>query len=103
MADKQTNAPVASALPVPSNQCMQHAFRLSMSDDKPIMTDYWQTSHNKTSLIGVRANGDKMLVKNADEYTSPIDKIFKVENEFIISTENSLYIVSASISSKRIT
>jgi hypothetical protein len=40
--------------------------------------------------------------KSEDEYTSPISKIYKVENEYIIVTENSLYLVSANISTKRI-
>ena len=43
-----------------------------------------------------------MLVKSEEEYTSPISKIFKVETEFIIMIENSIYIVSASIKSKKI-
>jgi len=53
-------------------------------------------------LIGVRENGEKLLVKSVDEYTSPIEKIYKVENEYIIVTENSLYIVSNKIATKRI-
>jgi hypothetical protein len=53
-------------------------------------------------LIGVRENGEKLLVKSEDEYTSPIEKIYKVEGEYIIMTENSLYVVSASIQTKRI-
>jgi hypothetical protein len=53
-------------------------------------------------LIGVRENGEKLLVKSEDEYTSPIEKIYKIDSEYIIVTENSLYIVSASISTKRI-
>ena len=38
-----------------------------------------------------------------DEYTSPISKIYKIEGEYIIVTENSLYIVSADISTRKIT
>jgi|SRR6056300_1171792 hypothetical protein len=86
----------------PSNQCMQHAVKIAVVDDKPIMLDYWAPSQEKKVLIGVRENSEKLLVKSEDEYTSPIEKIFKVENEYIIATENSLYIVSASIQTKRI-
>ena len=53
-------------------------------------------------LIGVRENGEKLLVKNEEEYTSPISKIYKVEGEYIIMTENSIYIVSAEIPTKRV-
>jgi hypothetical protein len=64
--------------------------------------DYWTHSHEGKVLIGVRENGEKLLVKSEDEYTSPIEKIYKVESEYIIVTENSLYIVSAKVSTKRI-
>jgi hypothetical protein len=53
-------------------------------------------------LIGVRENGEKLLVKSEDEYTSPVSKIYKVEEEYIIITENSIYLVSANIQTKRI-
>jgi hypothetical protein len=86
----------------PSNQCLQHCAKLAVVDDKPIMMDYWFGSQENSVLIGVRENGEKLLVKSEDEYTSPISKIYKVENEYIIVTENSLYLVSASISTKRI-
>ena len=86
----------------PSNQCLQHCIKIAISDDKPIMMDYWTNSQEDKVLIGIRSNGEKLLVKSEDEYTSPIEKIYKVEGEYIIATENSLYIVSASIKSKRI-
>lgn len=87
---------------LPSQLCMQHVFKLAIVEDKPIMMDYWTSSLDKTVIIGVRENNEKLLVKSADEYTSPIAKIFKVETEYIIVTENSIYIVSADISNKRI-
>lgn len=86
----------------PGNQCLQHAAKLAIVDDRPIMLDYWTDSLDKKVLIGVRQNGEKLLVKSEDEYTSPIEKIFKIENEYITVTENSIYIVSASIPTKRI-
>ena len=66
------------------------------------MLDYWTDSQENKVLIGVRDNGEKLLVKSEEEYTSPIEKIYKVETEYIIVTENSLYLVSAKISTKRI-
>lgn len=86
----------------PSNQCLQHVVKLAVVDDKPIMLDYWTDSQDKKVVIGVRENGEKLLVKSEDEYTSPIEKIYKVETEYIIVTENSLYIVSSAIKTKRI-
>ena len=66
------------------------------------LLDYWLSSCENTVLIGHRDNDEKLLVKNAEEYTSPIAKIYKSENEYIILTENSLYIALASIPTKRI-
>tara|TARA_Y100000591_G_C21825663_1_gene696518 strand:- start:297 stop:587 length:291 start_codon:yes stop_codon:yes gene_type:complete len=86
----------------PSSTCLQHACKLAIVDDKPIMLDYWTDSQESKVLLGVRDNGEKLLVKNEDEYTSPIAKIYKVEENYIILTENSLYIVSAGIQTKRI-
>ena len=85
----------------PSNQCLQHAVKIAIVEDRPIMMDYWTSSVDKSVLI-VKEDGEKLLVKSEDEYTSPIAKIFKVEEENIIVTENSLYIVSATIPTKRI-
>jgi hypothetical protein len=91
-----------SGYSAPSNACLQHCIKISVVDDKPIMMDYWTASKEDKVLIGVRENSEKLLVKSEDEYTSPIEKIYKVEGEYIIVTENSLYIVSASIKTKRI-
>jgi hypothetical protein len=53
-------------------------------------------------MVGVKENGEKLLVKSEDEYTSPIVKIYKADDEYIIITENSIYIVSAKIPTRRI-
>ena len=76
--------------------------KISITEDKPIMLDYWVDSLNKEVLIGVKENDEKLLVKNAEEYTSPITKIYKLENVFIICTENSIYITSSEIDKRRI-
>ena len=64
--------------------------------------DYWTDSLEKTVLIGVKDTQEKLLVKNEEEYTSPISKIYKVGQEYIIMTENSIYIVDVQIPTKRI-
>jgi hypothetical protein len=92
----------ASSYRLPSHVCLQHASKLAIVEDKPIMMDYWTASLEKVALVGVRENTEKLLVKSEDEYTSPISKIFKVETEYIIVTENSIYLVSADILTKRI-
>ena len=87
---------------LPDSTTFENASKIAISEDRPILLDYWEGSLNNSCLIGVRESGEKMLVKNPEEYTSPIQKIFKVGEEFIVSTENSLYIVSCNIPTKRI-
>ena len=87
---------------VPTYACFQHATKVAILEDKPIVLDYWTSSLDKSCLIGVRSNNEKLLVKSEDEYTSPIAKIFKVDTEYIIVTANSIYIVAADISTRRI-
>ena len=87
---------------LPENNTLQHATKLSIVEDKPIMFDYWTSSLEKTVLIGVKDSNEKLLVKSEEEYTSPISKIYKVGTEYIIVTENSIYIVDVAIPTKRI-
>ena len=90
-------------LVLPSAKVMQHACKLSITQDKPIMLDYWVDSHaDGKVMIGVRATEEKILVRSEEEYTSPISKLYKVGEEFILITENSIYIVSAKIQSRKI-
>ena len=87
---------------LPSAATFQNASKIAIQEDRPILLDYWKGSLEKSVLIGVRESNEKMLVKNPEEYTSPISKIYKIGDEYIISTENSLYIVAACIPTKRI-
>lgn len=89
-------------LRLPSEQTLQYAAKLSIVEDKPIMLDYWVDSCDKSVLIGMREDGDKLLIKNEQEYTSPISKIYKVAEEYIIKTENSIYVVSTDIPTRRV-
>jgi hypothetical protein len=87
---------------LPSEVTMKHAVKISIVDDKPIMMDYWTPSLDKKALIGARENGEKLLVISEDEYTSTISKFYKSGNEYIIITENSIYIVSNEIPTRKI-
>jgi hypothetical protein len=87
---------------LPENNTLQHAAKLAIVEDKPIMLDYWTNSLDKSVLIGVKENKEKLLVKSEEEYTSPISKIYKVGKEYIIVTENSIYLVDVEIPTKRI-
>ena len=87
---------------LPSDVTLQHASKLSIVEDKPIMLDYWTASVDKKALVGVRESGEKLLVKSAEEYTSAIAKFYKSASEYIIITENSIYIVSSDIPTRKI-
>ena len=87
---------------LPSEITLKHAAKLSIVEDKPIMLDYWTSSLDKKALIGARDNGEKLLVKSEDEYTSTIAKFYKSGTEYIVITENSIYVVSNEIPTRKI-
>tara|TARA_B100000902_G_C26489138_1_gene518464 strand:- start:133 stop:444 length:312 start_codon:yes stop_codon:yes gene_type:complete len=102
MENENTTTSTNANYRLPTNLTMQHITKLSIVNDKPIMLDYWTKSLENTIIIGIREGGEKLLVKSEEEYTSPISKIYKVETDYIIETENSLYLADSSIATKRI-
>lgn len=88
---------------LPTDTTLQQATKLAIVEDKPVLFDYWTVSLDKKCLVGIRdGSGEKLLVKSAEEYTSPISKFYKSMTEYIIITENSIYIVSNDIPTKKI-
>ena len=75
MSEQQSET---SGYRLPSNTTLQHASKLAIVEDRPILLDYWTSSCDKESLIGVREDGEKLLVKNEEEYTNPV-WVFKEE------------------------
>lgn len=102
MSDKKPTPP-QDTYKLPSDITLKHAAKLSIIEDKPILLDYWSSSLDKKSLIGVKDNDEKMLVKSEEEYTSNIVKFYKSGGEYIVITENSIYIVSSDIPTRKIT
>jgi hypothetical protein len=92
----------ASSYRLPSDITLKHAAKLGIVEDKPIMLDYWSASLDKKALVGVKETGEKLLVKSEDEYTSPIAKFYKSGTEYIIITENSIYLVCSEIPTRKI-
>jgi hypothetical protein len=88
---------------VPSATAMAQAAKIAIEQDRPIYLDYYNDSLEKKCCIGVQGT-TKFLVKSDTEYTSPIESIARIkdDNIFIVTTENSLYVVSATIPVKRI-
>ena len=102
MTSRSTTATTETGYKLPSEATLKHASKLAIVEDKPIMLDYWTSSLEKNALVGVRESGERLLVKSEDEYTSPINKCYKSASEYIIITENSIYLVSSEIPTKRI-
>jgi hypothetical protein len=93
---------VESNYRLPSEVTLKHASKLAIVEDKPIMLDYWSASLDKKALIGVKDNGEKLLAKSDEEYTSTIAKFYKSAGEYIIITENSIYLVSSDIPTRKV-
>ena len=89
-------------LVLPPSSIWNQIAKISITEDKPIMLDYWTDSLEKKVLIGVKENKEKLLVKNEEEYTSPIVKIYKMDEVYIICTENSIYLTSTRTETRRI-
>jgi hypothetical protein len=105
-----TPAPAATATTPASQQevlphatTLLHAARLAIQQDKPIQLDYYVESATNKAFIGEDPETkEKMLVKSNEEFTSLIAKIYKVQEDFLILTENSIYIVSGKVQKRRI-
>jgi hypothetical protein len=94
-------APVAEVLPSPST--LLQAAKLAMAQDKPIQLDYYADTVTGKAFMGEDTETkEKMLVKSAEEFTSLIQKVYKVTDDYIILTENSIYLASGKIQKRRI-
>ena len=82
MSEQTQENSTESLITLPSNTALKHLAKLAIVHDKPIMFDYWLESCEKKVLIGIRDNGEKLLVKSEDEYTSPVSKIYQTDSEY---------------------
>jgi hypothetical protein len=101
---KTSTAVTTPSIRLPASATIEHAMKLAINEDRPIMMDYWKDSLEKTVLIGQRDDEtkEKILVRSEEEYTSPIKQILKVGTDYIIMTENSIYLVDTGIPFRRI-
>jgi len=111
MSAPVTTAPVAPTLAapaspvlIPGEKVLFHAAKIAIEQDKPILLDYYAaTQESGTAFLGQdKVTNEKILVKNTEEYTSPVQKMFKVATDYIIVTENSVYVVHGAIKKKLI-
>lgn len=95
--------PASLETPLPSPQVLTQAARLAQQLDRPIQLDYYADTCTKKAVIGEdQDTKDKLLVKSNDEYTSLIQKIYKVGDDYLVLTENSIYIISGKVEKRKI-
>lgn len=95
--------PPATAAILPGKDVLIQAAKLAIDQDKPIQLDYYVDTATKKAFLGEdQETKEKMLVKSNEEFTSLIQKVYKVGDDFIIITENSIYLVSGKIEKRRI-
>jgi len=74
-----------------------------MEQDRAILLDYYQETGNGTAFLGEDPETkERILVKSKEEFTSLIKKLYKVGDDFIILTENSIYLVSGKIQKRKV-
>lgn len=78
---------------MPSASSLNQAFKLSLQIEKPVET-YFYADSCKGNIYICANETDKIIFKSKDEHTSPVSNIYKSEGEYIIVTENSIYIIS---------
>ena len=88
---------------LPNPTTLLQAAKIAMEQDRPIMLDYFRQTASGTAFLGEDPDSkERILVKSKEEFTSLIKKLYKVGDDFIILTENSLYIVSGKIQKRKV-
>ena len=95
-------AKTSQDIKLPDAKTLQFATKIAIESDKPILLDYYVHSCKGQCCIGRIENGENILFKSPEEYTSSIKNISKTDSEFIIETENSLYLLNNSVKIKKL-
>lgn len=92
----------ADILPQPS--VLLQAAKIAIEQDRDIKLDYYRDTAKGTAFLGEDKDNkqERVLVKSKDEFTSLVKKFYKVDNDYIVLTENSLYIVSGKIQRRQV-
>ena len=95
--------PPPAQTPLPNPAVLVQAAKLALAQDNPIRLDYYAETFNKTAFMGEDPETkEKMLVKSAEEFTSLIQKTYKVGEDYIVLTENSIYITHGNMQKRRV-
>ncbi len=94
VAVRGQQATASTGFPLPSADTLVKAMKLSLKLAKPL--DFYFYEESCRDGVCIMHDGEDMVIyKNDDERTSPVSKTFKSEDQFIVITENSIYIISA--------
>ena len=87
----------------PTVATLQQAAKLAIQQNKRIMLDYYNDSLTEQAFIGEdQGTKERVLIKTRKDFTSLIQRVFKVGDDYLVMTENSIYIVSAKIMKRRV-
>lgn len=96
---------VAAQSILPSVTVLLQAAKIAIEQDRAIMLDYYVQTASGTAFLGEDSENkdNRILVKSKEEFTSLIKKVYKVgEDDLIVLTENSLYVVSNKIQKRKV-
>jgi hypothetical protein len=93
----------ASTEPLPHHSTLLQAAKFAIEQDRAIMLDYYRQTANGTAFLGEDpSTQERILVKSKEEFTSLVKKLYKAGDDYIVLTENSLYIVSGKIQKRKV-
>ena len=81
-------------LSIPNDMTLQLACKLSIKLQKAI-DFYFYVDSLKGNICIASNDDDKIIYKNNEEHTSPIQNTYKVKDEYLVVTENTIYVISA--------
>jgi hypothetical protein len=89
---------------VPCSDVLIQAAKLAIKMDRPINLDYFMDTYLGKGCLGEDAETkDRILVKSGgSEWTSMVKNVYRIGVDYIILTENSIYITSGKMVKKNL-
>jgi hypothetical protein len=100
MSTPAAQVPIPTEVPCPA--VLVQAAKFAIEQDRPILLDYFLDTFTGKAFLGEYPDTkEKILIKlDGEEYTSLISKLYKVGADYVILTENSVYITSGKMSKR---
>ena len=97
MSEQQSAQQTGGKINMPGANTLNNAAKLSIKLGRPLDFYFYIDSCRNNAQI-VNADGEKIIYKNNEEHTSPIKHTYKTDNEYLIVTENTIYVISCNTS-----